>query len=219
MHLIPTQEEVLALLRETGALRDGHFEYSNGVHSGQHIETALALRHYGNAKTLSVALSRCLRTDPELRVLLGQVSLVAATPSGLPVAYTLAEVLHPRQVYWVEKPHAGQPMRFYQYLQPSRGEPVILVDDILRSGELLSEARLLLHANGAHVLAIAVLIWQPTPKTVDFAPLPVYSLARTAAPAFSSGAACELCRRGIPLQRIGRDWKAEESIKARSAAS
>ena len=30
MHLIPTQEEVVALLRETGALRDGHFEYPSG---------------------------------------------------------------------------------------------------------------------------------------------------------------------------------------------
>ena len=30
MHLIPTQEEVVALLRESGALRDGHFDYPNG---------------------------------------------------------------------------------------------------------------------------------------------------------------------------------------------
>jgi orotate phosphoribosyltransferase len=33
MHLLPTQDEVVRVLRDTGALRDGHFEYTNGLHS------------------------------------------------------------------------------------------------------------------------------------------------------------------------------------------
>ena len=44
MHLIPTQDEVVSVLRETGALRDGHFEYSSGLHSNEYLQVPLAMR-------------------------------------------------------------------------------------------------------------------------------------------------------------------------------
>ena len=57
MHLIPTNEEVIALLRDTGALRNGHFEYPNGTHTDEFLQVALAFRYFQNAKLLSVGLS------------------------------------------------------------------------------------------------------------------------------------------------------------------
>ena len=44
MHLVPTQDEVVALLRESGALRDGHFAYPTGLHSNEYLQVPLALR-------------------------------------------------------------------------------------------------------------------------------------------------------------------------------
>jgi orotate phosphoribosyltransferase len=41
MELVPTQDEVVALLRETGALQKGHFECLNGLHTDINLETAL----------------------------------------------------------------------------------------------------------------------------------------------------------------------------------
>jgi orotate phosphoribosyltransferase len=214
MQFMPSEDEVITLLRRTGALRDGHFEYSNGVHSNQHIETAIAMRSHTDAKVLSVALSRLLRRDPELRAILPGISIVSATAAGVPVAYTLAEVLHPKQVYWCE--NNGQS---HQLFKPVPGEPVILVDDLLRSGQLVAKAKSALECGGARVLALAVLIYQPTPKTVDFNPLPLYFLAKLQTRAYSSGAACELCRQGSPFQHIGPDWKAEESVDDLCAAA
>ena len=46
MHLIPTQDEVVSVLRGTGALREGHFEYPSGLHSNEYLQVPLALRHY-----------------------------------------------------------------------------------------------------------------------------------------------------------------------------
>ena len=63
MQLIPTQEEVIALLRETGALREGVFEYPNGLFSNQYLQVPLAFRYFQHAKTLSVALSRLIRQN------------------------------------------------------------------------------------------------------------------------------------------------------------
>jgi orotate phosphoribosyltransferase len=203
MELVPTQDDVLALLRETGALRPGHFECLNGLHTDINLETALAMRYYRNAKVLSVGLSRKLRANPELHALIPELSIVSATPAGLPVAYGLCEALRAGQVYWAEKEGRYVPMRFRQFLEPIAGEKVVLVDDLLRSGMLLTEARQLLESRGAEVVALAVLVYQPTPQTRTFGSLPLYCLAKLDASYYADAGSCELCRRGIPLFRVG----------------
>jgi orotate phosphoribosyltransferase len=202
MELVPTPEDVLGLLRAAGALRSGHFLCPSGFHTNQYLETALAMRQYCHAKTLNVGLSRLLRANAELHAIAHDLSLVAATPAGLPVAYGLCEALRARQVYWTEKPDPTAPMRFHQYLDPAPGEKAVLVDDVLRCGVLLREARALLESRGVVVVALAVLVHQPTPRTVDFAPLPVFSLARLPANYYAGPDECELCRQGIPLERV-----------------
>src|ERR1051325_11650780 len=133
MHLTPTQEEVVNILRETGGLRDGHFEYPSGLHSNEYLQVPLAMRHYQYARTLSVGLSRLLRANSEIRAMIPELSIVAPANAGLPVAYGIVEALRAKQVYWAEEQDHG-PLRFRQYLAQHPGEPVILVDDILRSG-------------------------------------------------------------------------------------
>jgi orotate phosphoribosyltransferase len=210
MELVPTHAEVLALLRQTGALRQGHFECLNGLHTDHHLETALAMRYHRHAKTLSVGLSRLVRANPELRALIPELSVVAATPAGLPVAYGLCEALRARQVYWAEKDGRDVPMRFRQFLDPVRGEKVLLVDDILRSGALLSEARALLEARGAEVAALAVLVYQPTPVTHSFGSIPLYYLASIEASYYADAGSCELCRRDVPLYRVALARQVQE---------
>jgi orotate phosphoribosyltransferase len=202
MELVPTQEEVLALFRETGALQHGHFECLNGLHTDLNLETCLAMRYHRTAKTLSVGLSRLLRGNPELRAIIPELSIVSATPAGLPVAYGLCEALRARQVYWAEKDGRDVPMHFRQFLEPTAGEKVVLVDDLLRSGMLLTEARALLESRGAEVVAMAVLVHQPTPHTRTFGNLPLYTLARIDASYYADAATCQLCRRGEPLHRV-----------------
>ena len=97
MHLIPTQDEVVAVLRETGALRDGHFEYPSGLHSNEYLQVPLAMRYYQYQRMLSVGLSRLLRADTEIRAAIHELSIVAPATGGLPVAYGVCEALraHP----------------------------------------------------------------------------------------------------------------------------
>ena len=202
MHLLPTEDEVVAVLRETGALRLGHFEYPNGLHSEGYLQTALALRYYQHQRMLSVGLSRLLRAHPEIRAILSQVSIVTPATGGLPVAFGVCEAARAKQVYWAEREHDAEPLRFRQYLEPRPGEPVVLVDDILRSGAKLAELKRLLESYGADVLALAVLIYQPTPATATFGALPLYYLAKLNAHYYSDASGCELCRRGLPLEKV-----------------
>ena len=201
MHLIPTQDEVVALLRETGALRDGHFEYPSGMHSNEYLQVPLALRHYQYQRLLSVGLSRLLRANPEIRALVPQLSIVVPATAGLPVAFGVCESLRAKKVYWAERDQDDQPMRFRQYVEPEPGEQVVLVDDILRTGRKLSEIKKLLEADGAVVVGLAVVIYQPNPDMIDFGPLPLYYLAKLDARYYADAAHCELCKRGEPLEK------------------
>jgi orotate phosphoribosyltransferase len=202
MHLLPNQEEVVRVLRETGALRVGHFEYPSGMHSNEYLQVPLAMRYYQHARTLSVGLSRLLRGNPEIRATIPELSIVAPATGGLPVAYGVCEALRAKQVYWAERDDEDKPMRFRQYLEQHPGEQVVLVDDILRSGSKLSEMKTLLESRGAQVVGLAVIIYQPTPSTRDFGSLPLYYLAKLDASYYADAAHCDLCRRGVKLEKV-----------------
>lgn len=202
MHLVPTEDEVVGVLRETGALRDGHFEYPTGVHSNEYLQVPLALRYSQYQRMLSVGLSRKLRANPEIRAITSELSVVTPMTGGLPVAYGVCEAMRARQVYWAERENDEDPLRFRQYLQPAPGEQVVIVDDILRTGTKLAELKKLLESFGAIVVGLAVIIYQPNPKTLDFGTLPLYYLARLNAAYAVDGAHCEWCRAHVPLEKV-----------------
>jgi orotate phosphoribosyltransferase len=202
MHLVPTQDEVIQLLRETGALREGHFLYSNGMHSNQYLQVPLAFRHYQHAKTLSVGLSRLLRANTEIRAMIPELSIVTPATGGLPVAFGICEALRAKQVYWAERENENQPLRFRQFLEQHPGEKVLLVDDILRTGKKLSELKTLIESNGAEVVGLAVIVYQPAPDTPDFSPLPFYYLAKLESMYFSEGPLCDLSHRDAEPVKI-----------------
>jgi len=202
MHLIPTQEETVALLRETGALRDGHFEYPNGLHSNEYLQVPVAMRHSQDHRMLSVGLSRRLRANPEIRAILPELSIVTPATAGLPVAYGVCDSLRAKQVYWAERDNHGDPQRFRQFIHPEPGEQAVLVDDILRTGSKLAELKGMLEGAGATVVGLAVVIYQPTPSTQDFGKLPIYYLAKLDASYYADSAHCELCKAGQPLEKV-----------------
>jgi orotate phosphoribosyltransferase len=202
MHLVPTNEEVIAMLRQTGALRNGHFEYPNGMHADEHLEVALAFRYFEYAKILSVGLSRRLRGDTEIRAMIKELSIVCPTTGGLPIAFGVCEALRAHQVYWVERDTDSGPLHFRQFVEPTKGEKVLLVDDVLRSGKRFTELKALMESKGAEVVGLAVAVYQPNPTIADFGSLPLFYLAQMDATYYKDSSSCELCHRAVPIEKI-----------------
>ena len=178
MQLVPTQEEVVKLLRQTGALREGFFEYPNGLYSNQYLQVALAMSSFQVQNTLGVGLSRLIRANPEIRAAIPELSIVAPATGGLPVAYSVCEALRAKRVYWAERQNDEDPLEFRQFLQIAQGEKVLLVDDIMRSGNRLTELKQLVESKGAEIVGVAVIVYQPNPRCASFDPLPLYYLAK-----------------------------------------
>ncbi|MBA3972596.1 MAG: phosphoribosyltransferase [Candidatus Solibacter sp.] len=195
MQLIPTHDEVLDLLRKTGALRTGHFIYPSGLHSDMYLQVPIAMRHYQDAKLLSVALSRKLRQHSDLRAMIPDLSIVTPATGGLPVAFGVCEALQAKQVYWAEANEPRGPLTFRPHLHPQPGEKVLLVDDILRTGRKLTELRELIESYGATVVALAVIVYQPNPETPSFGGLPFYYLVELDAMYYADDGVAEASHR------------------------
>jgi orotate phosphoribosyltransferase len=195
MQLIPTESEVLDLLRQTGALRTGHFIYPNGLHSDMCLQVPIAMRHFQDAKLLSVALSRKLRAHSDLRAIVGELSVVTPATGGLPVAFGVCEALQAKRVYWAESNDPSGKLGFRPRLHPQPGEKVLLVDDILRTGKKLTELRNLIESYGATVVALAVIVYQPNPETPSFGDLPFYYLVQLDAMYYADADAAESSHR------------------------
>jgi orotate phosphoribosyltransferase len=160
------------------------------------------MRHYEHAKSLSVGLSRLLRANSEIRPIIPELSIVSPATGGLPVAYGICEALRAKKVYWAERETKEHEYRFRPFIQPEKGEQVMLVDDILQSGVNLRDLKRKLEEFGAKVIGLAVIVHQPTPQTVDFGDLPFYSLAKLQARYFSDAATCTMCSASQPLTKV-----------------
>ena len=203
MHLIPTQEEVVAVLRETGALRDGHFEYPTGLHSNEYLQVPLAMRYSQYQRMLSVGLSRLLRANPEIRAIVPR-SFDRHAGDRRPAGGLRRVRGAARQTGLLGRARARcRAARVSASTwSPQPGEQVVMVDDILRTGNKLTELKTLLESRGATVVGLAVIIYQPTPQTLGFGSLPLYYLAKLEASYYAAGAECALCKRGLPLEKV-----------------
>ena len=202
MELIPTQDEVIGLLRETGALRTGHFIYPNGLHSEEYLQLAMAMRYYQHARTLGVGLSRKVRAHTELRAMISDLSIVAPGTGGIPVAYAMCEALRASQVYWAERDDPKQALYFRAGVSEKAGEKVLLVDDMLRSGRRLTELRKVVEDLGDEVVSLAMIVYQPNPDTKSFGDLPFFHLAELSGRYWRRPEECELCKAGVPAESV-----------------
>jgi orotate phosphoribosyltransferase len=202
MHLVPTEEEVLDLLRRSGGLREGHFVYPNGLHTREYLQVPLAMRYYETAKILSVGLSRLLRAHADIRAVIPELSIVAPATGGLPVAYGICEALRAHQVYWAEREHDHEPLRFREFLKLKKGEKVVLVDDLLRTGRRLTELKQLVEDQGGDVIALAVVVHQPLPNAATFGDLPFYKLATLNSTFYPDAASCKSCSEGAAVTKV-----------------
>ena len=197
VELLPTHEQVYSLLRETGALREGHFEFPTGFHSNHYFQMPLAMRYHGNARVLNVALSRLLRSEPEVMAALPDCAIVAPAAGGIPVAFGIREALNADQIFWAEK-ESGK-YYFRQYLD-ARGIKCILVDDVVRSGKVISQMVKLIRDAGASVVAIGSLV-HFNDAHLENVDIPYYSLLKVESQ-FHHAHDCPQCRAGEPVEKV-----------------
>ena len=156
IQLIPSEEQVLKFMRETGALKEGRFEYRDGTQAQYYFQMPIAMRYHNNSRILSVALSRKLRKEPEVLAALPNCAVVTPSMGGIPVAFGIREALKADQIFWAEKEEGKY--HFRQFMD-AKGMKCIVVDDMVRTGAVISNfAKFLTEEAGVEIVAMGSLV-------------------------------------------------------------
>jgi len=199
VQLIPSPDEIMQILRRTGAFREGHFIYPNGKHTAHYFQMPLAFRYYDTARVLAVALSRKFRVERDTASQLPKVSIISPSSGGIPVAFGVRDALNAEQIYWAEQEN-GQRM-FRQYVNQGDINPCIIVDDIIRSGHAIEETVRLVRELGAPIIGCGAIVrFTSAPSELDG--VPIKSLVDFDEKFYNSAEECEDCKKGAPEEHV-----------------
>ncbi len=198
--LIPSQDEVMHTLKRMGAFREGHFVYPSGRHTPHYFQMPLAFRYYDTARVLAVALSRKFRVEKIVSSALPKIAVISPSPGGIPIAFGVRDALSAEQIYWAEREDGKR--RFRQYVNQGGIHPVIIVDDITRTGEALLETVDLVRELGAPIIGCGVIVrFTSAPEKIDD-DVPILSLAEYEAKWYDEGEECAECRDGAQVEHV-----------------
>ncbi|HKY28903.1 MAG TPA: orotate phosphoribosyltransferase [Pyrinomonadaceae bacterium] len=183
-------EEIIETFKATGALLEGHFVLSSGLHSPNYLQCALVLQHPAEAERLGRAIAEHFRDRA--------IELVASPAiGGIVIGHEVARQLGARFI-WTER-EAGQ-MTLRRGFSVSPGEKTLVVEDVVTTGGSTLETVRALHAAGANVIAAASIVDRSDGKA-DVG-VPRVALVTLSVPTVDASV-CEQCKRGEAVTKPG----------------
>ena len=176
-------EDVIERFRATGALLEGHFVLTSGLHSANYLQCALVLQHPEEAERLGWAIAEQFQQD--------HIQLVASPAiGGIVIGHEVARKLGARFI-WTERENGEMTLR--RGFSVTRGERTLVVEDVVTTGGSTRDTVNALQAAGANVVAAASII-DRSAGDADVG-VPRIALATLNVPSVDPSI-CELCKRG-----------------------
>jgi orotate phosphoribosyltransferase len=189
-----TSKEVLDRFTQLGALLEGHFRLSSGLHSPNYLQCALVLQHPAEAEALGRALGA------EVAARLGHeqpTAVLSPALGGLIIGHEVARALGVRAIF-AERAEGVLTLRRGFDLVPA--DRVVIVEDVLTTGGSTRETMEVAKQRGATVVAAAAVVNRSgSSSPVD---VPFVALASLTPPTYKPEV-CPLCERGIPVTKPG----------------
>ena len=143
-----TQDEVLKIFRDSGALLEGHFILRSGLHSRQFFQCALALQQMPVVEKIGAVLASKVRS-------LGAVTVIAPALGGLVIGQEVARQLGVRFIF-PEKEEGKLVLRRGFKIAP--GEKILVVEDVVTKGGRVQETIDIVRAHGGNVVGVATIV-------------------------------------------------------------
>jgi len=181
--------DVLDLFRESGALLEGHFRLSSGLHSNGYLQSALVLQYPDKAAELGKALAVLVAPH-------GPTAVLSPALGGIVIGHEVARALGVRAVF-AERQDGVLTLRRGFSIRPE--DRIVVIEDVVTTGGSTVETIDVATAHGAPVVAAGSIIdrsggWR--------APLPYHALETLALPTWQE-AECPLCKEGSPAEKPG----------------
>ena len=185
-----TESDVLMMFRQSGALLDGHFRLSSGLHSPGYLQCALVLQHPHHAEVLGAALGNLVRS-------LDVGVVLSPALGGVVIGQEVGRALGVRAMF-AERQDGELTLRRGFTLDP--GERVLVVEDVVTTGGSTRETMDVARAAGAVVVgACAVVDRSGGKQGLD---VPFHALLPMAVKTYQPES-CPLCESGVPVVKPG----------------
>lgn len=185
-----TNEQALQIFKDAGALLDGHFLLTSGLHSPQYLEKFQVLQYPKYVEAMCAEIARRFQ-DQRIETVLGP------TTGGILLSYEVAKHLGTRGIFAERE---GDRFVLRRGFALSSGERVLVVDDILTTGGSVAKTIELVREASAELVGVGVLADRSGEK-IDLG-APLAALLTLQIPRYDP-ADCPLCRAGIPLAKRG----------------
>lgn len=181
---------VLDRFRRVGALLEGHFRLTSGLHSSGYLQCALVLQHPAEAEACGAAIAE------RVRELLPDVVLSPAL-GGIVIGQEVGRALGVRALF-AERQDGKLTLRRGFSISP--GEKVLVVEDVVTTGGSTQETIDVARAAGATVVGAAAIIDRSGgTQRID---VPFHALATISLPTYQPEQ-CPLCAEGKPIVKPG----------------
>ena len=185
-----TDTDVLDLFRQAGALLEGHFKLSSGLHSNRYLQSALVLQYPEFAERMGRALAARLEH-------LQPTVVVSPALGGIVIGQEVGRALQVRSIF-AERQDGRLTLRRGFTLAPA--DRAVVVEDVITTGLSTRETIDVAEAGGARVLGAAAII----DRGADASRLnvPLQALVRMEVAAYAPDA-CPMCAKGEPVVKPG----------------
>ncbi len=188
------QKEILDILKNSGALLEGHFELRSGLHSDRYFQCANVLRYPRLAARLCDELVEIIKKSAGDGIKVDAV--ISPAMGGILVGHEVARALDVKHIF-AEKQDGKLVMRRFQM---TKGESFVIAEDVITRGGRVQETIDIVEAAGGKVAAIAVLVDRSGGKAKFN--YPTYSLLKMEPVAYEP-VKCPLCAKGFKFVHPG----------------
>ena len=185
-----SQERVLELFKDCGALLEGHFKLTSGNHSDRYLEKFAVLQHPTLTSELCAEFARRFAED-DVQLVVGPAT------GGIILAFETARQLGVRAIFTEREEGRMQFRRGFSF---APGERILIVEDIVTTGGSVLEVIDAVRERAGEIVGIGLLADRSGGK-VDFG-YRTEALMQLDIAAWPP-AECPLCRQGVPFTERG----------------
>jgi orotate phosphoribosyltransferase len=186
-----TRDELLDLFRKSGALLDGHFRLTSGLHSSGYLQCALVLQHPQHAESLGRAIAD--RTRP-----LRATVVLSPALGGVVIGHEVGRALGVRALF-AERQDAALTLRRGFII--GEADRVLVIEDVLTTGGSTRETMQVARAAGGQVVGAAAIVDRSGGAAARL-DVPFAALLDIDLPTYEPDA-CPLCAQGLPVIKPG----------------
>ena len=183
-------EPFLDLFRRSGALLEGHFRLSSGLHSAGYLQCALVLQDPANAELLGRAIAARTNT-------LRATVVLSPALGGVIIGHEVGRALGVRVIFAERQDGALMLRRGFSLSERDR---VLVIEDVLTTGGSTRETMQVARAAGAQVIGAAAIV-DRSAGAVRF-DVPFHALLNIDLPTYEPEQ-CPLCAQGLPVVKPG----------------